>query len=448
MKALIIDDEPAIRLALAHFLTSRGYEVQQAATGAEGLALARSSLPELVFLDRLLPDMDGDQLLHPLSSHEIGACVVMMSAYIEFDKAVQAMKKGAEYYFPKPLDLEQVAQILERLEGRLQLQFEAEHFRTLDTQHPACDQIIGESLPIIKLRRLIALLAENRNTPVLILGESGTGKELVARGIHALSGVDGPLVELNCASLTESLLESELFGHERGAFTDARATKAGLFEIAGNGTIFFDELAEMPLPIQAKLLKVLDTKMFRRVGGVADIRNSARFMAATNRDIAARVRKGLFREDLFYRINVLPLTIAPLRERGRDVQLLADYFAALIGKNMGKGRISVSDEAMGHLLAYDWPGNVRELKNIIERALILTHGGLIMPDQLPLEIRQVQPVAAADVQPESDLKPLWQVEEDYIDNVLRITGNNHSRTAAILGISRSTLLARLKKRQV
>jgi two-component system, NtrC family, response regulator AtoC len=300
MRALVIDDEPGIRLALTHFLTGRGYDVFQAATGAEGLTVAQSVLPDIVFLDQRLPDMEGEDLLHPLTAPEVGSSVVMMTAYVELDKAVQAMKNGAAYYFPKPLDLEQVAVILERLEERLKVTHEVEHFRKLDGAQHGEDSIIGESPHIVKTQRLISLLAQNSATPVLILGESGSGKELVVKSIHSQSGATGPLVEINCASLSENLLESELFGHERGAFTDARETKVGLFEVAASGSIFFDELAEMPLSIQAKLLKVLDSRTFRRVGGVTDIKSSVRFMAATNRDVSAMVRKGLFREDLYY----------------------------------------------------------------------------------------------------------------------------------------------------
>ncbi|ABQ26871.1 sigma-54-dependent transcriptional regulator [Geotalea uraniireducens] len=445
MRALVIDDENSIRLALTHFLSGRGYEVFQAGTGAEGLAVAQSALPDIVFLDQRLPDMEGEALLHPLTAPEIGASVIMMTAYVELDRAVQAMKNGAAYYFPKPLDLDQVADILASMEERLKLQHEAEHFRQLNGP-PDDEPIIGESPQIIKIQRLISLLAKNSSTPVLILGESGSGKELVARSIHYRSGFSGPLVEINCASLSENLLESELFGHEKGAFTDARETKRGLFEIAGAGTIFFDELAEMPLSIQAKLLKVLDAGRFRRVGGLVDIRSNARFMAATNRDIAAMVKRGAFREDLYYRINVLPITVPPLRERGRDVVVLADYFARRIGNNMGKGKIGISPLAMGYLLDYNWPGNVRELKNIIERALILTTDREVLPGHLPFEIRQNKAAPSVSAGNER-LRPLCEVEDEYIAHVLQVTGNNHSRTAATLGISRSTLLAKLKKKR-
>ena len=447
MRALIIDDERGIRLALAHFLTGRGFEVFQAATGAEGLALAQSTLPEIIFLDQRLPDMDGEVLLHPLTSTEIGSWVVMMTAYVELDKAVQAMKNGAAYYFPKPLDLEQVSGILESLKESTILKQEVEHFRKFNGAECGNECIIGEAPHIVKNQRLISLLAQNSATPVLILGESGSGKELVAKSIHSQSGAGGPLVEINCASLSESLLESELFGHEKGAFTDARETKPGLFEVAAYGSIFFDELAEMPLSIQAKLLKVLDSGTFRRVGGIADIKSNARFMAATNRDIVDLVRKGLFREDLYYRINVLPITVPPLRSRGRDVLMLADHFVRSCCKRMGKGYVSMTAEAMSYLLKYQWPGNVRELKNVIERALILTTTREILPEHFPREITRHKPINdSANVS--GRLRLLAEVEDEYIAQVLQLTGNNHSRTAKILGISRSTLLNKLKKKSL
>ncbi len=442
LKALVVDDEESIRLALLHFLRVRGYEVREAASGEAALPVARQFLPNVVFLDRCLPDGDGEELLQHLTSPEIGASVVMMTAYVELDRAVMAMKHGADYYFSKPLDLDHVAVILEKLEEKLKICSEVEYFRRAHTMRGNEELILGESPQIIMVQRLITLLAQNAATPVLILGESGSGKELVAKSIYLLSGAKGQLVEVNCASLSEALLESELFGHEKGAFTDAKETKKGLFEIAENGTIFFDELAEMPLPIQAKLLKVLDSRKFRRVGGVADLTSNARFMAATNKDIFAMVRKGLFREDLFYRINVLPIHVPPLRERGRDITVLANYFAKSIGDGMGKRTATISSDAMAYLQGHSWPGNVRELKNVIERALILSSGE-ILPEHLPTSIIRSS-VRPADFSVFTELRTLKRMKEEYIDYVLKITGNNHSRTAAILGISRSTLLARLR----
>ncbi|MBE0505053.1 MAG: sigma-54-dependent Fis family transcriptional regulator [Desulfuromonadales bacterium] len=444
MKALIIDDEVGIRLALAHFLRQRGYEALEAATGEDGLLIAQKELPEIVFLDQRLPDMDGDTLLARLIAPEIGACVIMMTAYVDLDHAVRIMKEGAEYFFPKPFDLTQLALILESIEERFRVKKEVVHFRNLYDDSADPTRIIGFSPHILRIQRLISLLARNLSTPVLIFGESGCGKELVAKAIHQQSGVTGPLIEINSASLSETLLESELFGHEKGAFTDASKSKSGLFELAENGTIFFDELAEMPLTIQAKLLKVLDTKIFRRVGGVVDLQSNTRFIGATNRDLAAQVKAGLFREDLYYRINVMPITLPPLRERGGDIIILAEHFIKLFAAEMGRTRLGASTAFMDALTKYCWPGNVRELKNVIERALILAEGDEVTVEHLPMELRSSRPLSPNHSSP-LQMQTLQQIEDEHIRAVLHYTGNNHSRSATILGISRSTLLAKLKR---
>lgn len=443
MRALVIDRADRSRAQLCGFLRDRGYEVAVADTGEEGKRLTKEFAPTVAFVAQHLPDMGGEMLIPPLTSQS-GTRVMILAETVELDKAVHAMKHGAEYYFAKPLDLDHVGMILDGVEALQQSSREIAYSQRLDRRRSHQTPTIGESPQIIRVQRLVKLLAQNPTTPVLIMGESGSGKELVARSIHELSQVSGPLVEINCASLSEALLESELFGHEKGAFTDAKMLKKGLFEIAAGGTIFFDELGEMPLAIQAKLLKVLDTHLFRRVGGTGDIRSSARFMAATNRDIPLLVREGQFREDLYYRINVLPIRLPSLRERGNDILLLADYYVRLVGESMGRSymRLSLPVEAL--LLAYDWPGNVRELRNVIERALILAGNGPITPEHLPSDIRELRNAEKAPVAP-GHLRPLWQVEEEYIRQVLRATNDNHSRTASILGISRSTLLAKLKK---
>ncbi|MBE0616983.1 MAG: sigma 54-interacting transcriptional regulator, partial [Proteobacteria bacterium] len=285
--------------------------------------------------------------------------------------------------------------------------------------------------------------AQNTATPVLILGESGTGKELVAREVHSLSGAKGPFVDLNCASLNENLLESELFGHEKGAFTDARQAKQGLFEVAAGGSLFFDELTEMPPSVQAKLLRVLDSGAFRRVGGVREVRSDARVMAATNRNVERAVAEGKFREDLFYRLSVFPVRIPPLRDRPDDVAALSQYFLATLGERLGKPHVGLSGTALERLREYAWPGNVRELRNVIERALILCDGAEVEARHLPAEVR-----AAEALRPRAriiSLRPLDAVVEEHIARVVRAADGNHSRAARILGISRSTLLARLKK---
>lgn len=447
MKALIIDDSQGIRIALGHFLRGRGYEVQEASSGAEGVLMAKKQLPDLVFLDQNLPDMPGDALLPLLVSSEIGACTMMITGHVEVDHAIRTMKQGAEYFFPKPVDMQRLSVILDGIEERLQRKYEVAHHRQLSRENGGSTNIIGLSPHILRVQRLASLLAHNVSTPALIMGESGSGKELVARAIHDQSGVSGPLIEINSASLSENLLESELFGHEKGAFTDAAKCKRGLFELANNGTIFFDELAEMPLVIQAKLLKVLDTRTFRRVGGLEDLQSSARFIGATNRNIAELVKQGLFREDLFYRINVLPITIPPLRERGGDIVLLAGHYIEKLGAEMGKPGITASFDFMDTLQRYRWPGNVRELKNVIERAIIIADAHEITSAHLPAELRVIQSQAASPGS-STGFPSLQDVEDDHIKRALQYTGNNLSRTASLLGISRSTLHVKLKRLKI
>jgi DNA-binding NtrC family response regulator len=444
MKALIIDDETGVRLALAHYLQQRGYQTLEAGSGTEGLLIARRELPDIVFLDLQLPDMSGEALLPLLVAPEIGTCVIMMTTDVELDQAVRVMKAGAEYFFPKPFDLSRLALMLENIEKQSRLKREVVHSRKLHKQPAADSRIIGISPQIIRVQRLIGLLAKNPATPVLILGESGCGKELVARAIHQQSGLKGPLIEINSASLSESLLESELFGHEKGAFTDASRSKSGLLELADNGTIFFDELAEMPLAIQAKLLKVLDTRLFRKVGGVTDLKSNARFIGATNRDLAGRVSAGLFREDLYYRINVIPITIPPLRKRSGDIMVLAEHFIKQFGEERGRPRIGATAEFLEAIGRYPWPGNVRELKNVIERAIILSEGNAITDEHLPFELRTQLPASINSAIP-TEPQSLQQIEDAHIRAVLEFTGGNHSRSAIILGISRSTLLAKIKR---
>lgn len=443
MKALIIDDETGIRIALAHFLRSRGYDAVEAESGATGLNLALQSPPDLVFLDYRLPDMDGEALLQKLVAPEIDACVVMMTGYPELDQAVRAIKSGAEYFFSKPIHFERLALILESIEKRLELIRETAHYRKLSEQPEDASSLIGDCPQMLSIKKLISLLGRNQSTPVLVLGESGTGKELIARAIHKESGAAGQLVELNCASLSETLLEAELFGYEKGAFTDAGKSKPGLFEIAANGTIFFDELTEMSLSIQAKLLKVLDTKFFRRVGGVVDLVNSARFIGATNRNISGLVASGLFREDLYYRINVIQISLPPLRERGNDVITLAEYFIRQLGAEMGRGRPVCSPGFMQAVREHNWPGNVRELRNVIERALILADGHELKETHLPHELAAGRPPSADFSLVQG--RRLRDVESEYILQTVEFAGGNLTNAAKILGISRSTLHLRLKE---
>lgn len=444
MKALIIDDEAGVRISLGHFLRARGYRIAEAADGKAAIETARKDPPDLVFLDYRLPDCDGEELLSRLVSPEIGACVIMMTGFAEVEMAVRAIKSGAEHFLSKPLDLAQLTTALENIEERHRLQGNEAHYRKLPADASTTPAMIGSCPHMLSVKRLISLLSRNHGTPVLILGESGTGKELVARSIHTQSGVTGQLVELNSAALPENLLEAELFGYEKGAFTDASRTKSGLFEVADKGTIFFDELADMPLAIQAKLLKVLDTKQFRRVGGVVDLTSSARFIGATNKNIVEQVTTGQFRADLYYRINVIPIHLPPLRERGDDISLLAWHFVRQIGLEMGRSKIPIAKNFMQLIREYHWPGNVRELKNVIERALILADGKEVTELHLPQELRTAAAISSPTVAGAA-FRRLKDVEDEHIRHAVMVAAGNLSRAAALLGISRSTLHLRLKQ---
>lgn len=345
-------------------------------------------------------------------------------------EAVEAMRSGAEYYFQKPVDLEELLLILQKALGYARLRQEAQRWQ--GHPHP----IVGKSRQVQGLWRLVSLMAQNPSTTVLIEGETGTGKELLARNIHAQSArAQGPFVALNCAAVPEGLFESELFGHERGAFTDAKSTKRGLLELAHGGTLFLDEVAEMPLSAQAKLLRVVETLSFRRLGGLRDIRVDVRLVAATNRDLQEAVRTGTFREDLYWRLNVMPIKVPPLRERPEDIPLLSEFFLQELSKSTGI-RKELSPDALAALMRYRWPGNVRELRNVLERALLLSQGPRVTARDLLLPSGKTS-------EQEAPLS-LREVQCQHIRRVLAYTRGNRTQAARLLGIARSTLNEKLK----
>ena len=454
---LIVDDQPTIRRSLRHLLERRGYRVCEAESGAMAVQVAQGEDPEVILLDLKLPDSDGLEVLERLQSTSPEAAVIMLTGHGSVEAAVTAIKKGAEDFLEKdPRNLEVTEVRVERALEMLKLRRENRYYR-YQAQGRAPGQIPGASPGIRDLQATVDLLAKAAQTTVLIQGESGAGKELVARAIHHRSiRADKPLLDINCAGLSEHLLESELFGHEKGAFTDAKALKRGLLEIADGGTVFLDEIGDMPLSIQPKFLRVLENRTFRRVGGTRDITVDVRVITATNKDLAKLVERGTFREDLYYRLKVMPLTIPPLRERGRDILLLADLFVQEFN-NMLKKRIrGFSPEAQQVLLAYPWPGNVRELRNVTERSLILCAGETIPVACLPVELQQLAggvpaspptPMAQAPGgdQPLRPLGTLEEMERQHIREVLDSVDGNRSRAARILGISRSTLQQKLRK---
>lgn len=438
IRLLIIEDEPSIRLALTTYFESKDYDVQTAETGAEGLHLAGTFQPDIVLLDLRLPDAYGLNILPEIKSSAPYCLIYIMTAFGEINEAIEAIKKGAENYFQKPLDLDELSAILEKSAETVRLRQEVLFCRK--SPYP----IIGRSKHIQGLIHLVNLLAGNPSTTVLICGETGTGKELVARNIHALSPrANSPFVDINCASIPEHMIESELFGHEAGAFTDAKSAKKGLIEIADKGTLFLDECAEMPLTTQAKLLRVIETKTFRRLGGIKDIKVDVRFMAATNRDLAQAVRAGTFREDLYYRLNVMPVVIAPLRERREDIPLLSEFFLSEISIRTGKKLRGFDKKAIDELSNYSWPGNVRELRNIIERAVILSQGQFIESKDLALSATKNMSSST-----ESNPTSIDEVIKNHIISVLNTVSGNKTRAAKILGISRSTLIEKIKQYKI
>ncbi|MDA8432245.1 MAG: sigma-54 dependent transcriptional regulator [Nitrospiraceae bacterium] len=428
---LVIEDDENISLSLRVFFESKGYGVMTAELGRQGLDIALKEIPDTILLDLRLPDMYGIEILEAIKADYPEISVIVMTGYGEVEEAVRAMKLGAEYYFQKPVDLDQLAVVVEKSLGIKQIRQEAVLRR--ESPYP----IVGRSRQTQGLIHMIHLLASNPMTTVLIQGETGTGKELVARNIHALSARAGkPFVDINCAAIPADIVESELFGYESGAFTDAKKTKKGLFELADGGTLFLDEIGDMPRSAQAKILRVLESRSLKRLGGTRDIGVDVRVLAATNRDLERLVREGAFREDLFYRLNVIPLTVAPLRERPEDIPLIAAFLLDEIKKGLGRREIGgLAPDAVEQLCAYSWPGNVRELRNAVERAAILSPQGDIPAKCLSL---------CTERPPGGNPLTLTAVEKTHIENVLRLTAGNRTKAAQLLGVARSTLSEKIK----
>lgn len=428
---LIIEDDENIGLSLRVFFEQLGYQVDLAATGPEGLETALRELPDVVITDLKLPGLDGIEVLEGIKREQPDIAVLVMTGYGEVNDAVRAMKEGADYYFQKPIDLQKLRAMVEKSAELKRMRQHAALYREL--AYP----IVGRSEQTQSLIHLVNLLAANPHVTVLIQGESGTGKELVARNIHAMSTRSGrPFIELNCAALPESILESEIFGYEAGAFTDAKRTKQGLFELAGGGTVFLDEIGDMPLPAQAKILRVLETRTMRRLGGTRDIMIDVRIVAATNKDLMQQIKSGHFREDLYYRLNVMLLTIPPLRERPDDIPMISERLLEESKNAMGKKLIEgFSRKAIDLLSAYHWPGNVRELRNVIERAVILCPQGHITEHHISLP---------EQTETRNEIETLADVEKEHILKILKKTGGNRSQTAKVLGIARSTLNEKIR----
>ena len=446
-RVLVVDDENLIRVWLESHLGDAGYQV----TVAEDAGMARAAFsetpPDAVVLDLKLPDGSGMDLLKEFLESDPDLTAIILSAHGDISTAVGALKLGAYHFLEKPPQLQELVNALAKgLEVRA-LKRTVSGLRRQTGWEFAGIQVVGRSAAMQRIVDLVGKVAAS-DTTVLLRGESGVGKEVVAQAIHARSPrADFPFLEINCTALPETLLESELFGHERGAFTDARERKQGLLELADRGTVLLDEIGDLPPGAQAKLLRFLETRIFKRVGGVRDIKVDVRIVASTNRDLEAAVRDGSFRRDLFYRLNVVPIVILPLRERAEDVRPLAEYFVGKMTAALRRPARQIAKDAMAMLERYAWPGNVRELKNVLERAMILEEGAEILAAHLPDELKPGGRVL--DLEPGYTLPAaginIEELEKDLIRQALDRTQGNKTRAAELLGLTRDTLRYRIEK---
>ena len=449
-RVLVVDDEENLRLVLRTLLRRHGYEVETAASGEAGLALVDSFGPDVVLTDVRMPKMGGLDLLETLRAKGNDATVIVMSAYGNMDMAIEAMKAGAYDYVQKPFKPDEVVLALRKAEERETLRRENRALRDEIRKEHRFEDILAKSARMQEIFRTIAKIADYKTT-VLVTGESGTGKELVARAVHQRSSRrGGPFVAVNCGAIPENLLESELFGHKKGAFTDAIQDRRGLFEEAHTGTLFLDEIGELPLALQVKLLRVLEDEKIRRVGEARDLQVDVRIVAATHRDLSAETKAGRFREDLFYRLNVLHILVPPLRERRDDVPLLIEHFVARNNNRLGTGIRGIDTEARRLLYEYAWPGNVRELENTIERAMVLAEGEQIVAADLSERIREARdPVQLQLASGELSVKKTMRViEEILIRRALQKTKGNRTRAAEVLEISHRALLYKIKDYEI
>jgi two-component system, NtrC family, response regulator AtoC len=450
---LIVDDEPLTLRTLGRALDAEGFEVLLAASGEDALTILAEQKPDLALVDLMLPGIDGIEVLRQAKTITPSTIVAIMSAHHMVERAVEAMKLGAYDYLINPFHIADVVHTLQRAAETLSLRVRVQE--TVDTARGRYDfgRVITNSPLMQEVLYMANRAAQSDHTTILIQGESGTGKEVLAKAIHYNSArAQAPLISLNCAALPDTLLESELFGYEPGAFTDARKRKEGLFEKANHGTLFLDEIGNTSHGLQAKLLRVLEESNFLRLGGTKPITIDVRVVAATNTVLKDAVSKGEFREDLYYRLNVLPLLIPPLRQRREDIVPIALDMMARFNKELKKNFIGFTPEAAELLEHYAWPGNIRELRNVVERTMILAAGNEIDAENLPEEVRDFRPETAREEMSPLDLSPtgdqllsLRELEEHYIQQVLNATGQNKTHAAKILGIHPTSLLRRLKK---
>ncbi len=449
-KILVVDDEHLIRWTLEQHLGKEGYDVYTAEDGEKALQMAADLTPELVLLDNQLPGIQGIEVLGKIKEIDKDIIVIMITAHGLLETAVKAMKLGAYDYISKPFNLDEITLTIRKALETVSLREEVKLLKEQQKTTSGACNIIGKSRAILNVLEMIQKIALSDASTVLIQGESGTGKEVVARAVHANSSrADKPFMAINCASLPENLLESELLGHEKGAFTDAKLQKKGLLELADGGSVFLDEIGDMPYSMQAKLLRILEDKIFKRVGGVKDIHVDVRVISATNQDIKRLMTENRFRKDLYYRLQVVPIYLPPLRERKEDILPLTRYFIDLFNAEFHKNVREISEKAREFLIRYDWPGNVRELKNVIERAMILESEDILLLEHLPVELvggmaAAASPVASSISIPKEGMS-LEKVEEELVKQALAVAGGNQSKAADLLGVQRDAFRRRMKK---
>ncbi len=447
-KILVIDDEKSICETLELYLTEEGYEVFTANTGTDGLNKAVQISPDLIILDIRLPDIDGFTVLEDLKDeHDNTAKVIMITAHHDMETTIRAMKEGAFDYIHKPINIDELDIAIQKALKSSEMEKKINGLLMEPSRSFKVGDIIGAGKSMSEIFKIIGVVSQSRTT-VLIQGESGTGKELIAKVIHNNTSASEPYIAVNCSAIVDTLLESELFGHEKGSFTGAINKKLGKFELARFGTVFLDEISEMSLNLQAKLLRVLQEMEFERVGGKDRVKVNARIIAATNKDLKTMVSEGKFRDDLYYRLNIVTINIPPLRERREDMPLLIEYLIKKINRDLHKKIAGVSKEMMNIFMKYEWPGNVRELENLLVRAAVVAKGSVLVEEDFPNLTGSAKAAAGAGIDARESDRPvltLDQMEEIHIRRVIEKIGRNKGEICEALGISRPTLERKLDK---